>query len=152
MVRAPLAHLHTIQAHTFGQRKWNKSWCYWGISWMHLASPHRLSIIFMHIFVWFITIFGLEAFTRAWIPIVIVFFTFCNGSLWLAHHRKKLKPLGTHTHPDPPPPTQYHPFLPYIVSYTFWHNVIWTSTTLYLNISCYAFTWMHMGLTHLHKL
>jgi hypothetical protein len=103
MVRAPLAHLHTIQAHTFGQRKWNKSWCYWGISWMHLASPHRLSIIFMHIFVWFITIFGLEAFTRAWIPIVIVFFTFCNGSLWLAHHRKKLKPLGTHTHPDPPP-------------------------------------------------
>jgi hypothetical protein len=107
---------------------------------MHLASPHRLSIIFMHIFVWFITIFGLEAFARAWIPIVIVFFYFLQWVALIGPSPKKIWNLG---HTPPPPP--YHPFLPYIVSYTFltqcnmdFHNLIFKHFILYIYMDAHG--------------
>jgi len=51
----PFSHLYTIHDHTFGQKIWDKLWCYWNILdghfLLHFGSLHCLSKIYIPNFV-----------------------------------------------------------------------------------------------------
>jgi hypothetical protein len=67
------AHVYIIQDHIFRQRRWDKLWCYWGISWVHI--PGSILGMLPHLIAWvellWSSTFLASTFTRAWVLIVI---------------------------------------------------------------------------------